>query len=73
VAEEIVIRTANPNDITLEESEEIAKAVRGLNLNCDVRVEGQQREGMALRFSKFCGFRYSVARHSGWGKRFKRK
>jgi hypothetical protein len=45
MAETIVIRTANPGDITLEEVEVVAKAIRDLRLNCDVQVEGQQREG----------------------------
>jgi hypothetical protein len=48
MAEEIVISTANPHDITLEEVEEIATAIRGLNLNCDVRVEGKESEGYGV-------------------------
>ena len=48
MADAIIIRTANPNDITLDETEEIAKAVRGLNLNCDVQVVGKEREGYGV-------------------------
>lgn len=48
MAEEIVISTANPHDIMLEEVEEIATAIRGLNLNCDVRVEAKEREGYGV-------------------------
>jgi hypothetical protein len=48
MADTIVIRTANPKDITIEETEGIAKAVRDLDLNCDVKVEGQQRTGYGV-------------------------
>jgi RNA 3'-terminal phosphate cyclase len=48
MADAIVIRTASPKDITLEEAGEIAEAVRGLNLNCEVRVEGQERTGYGV-------------------------
>lgn len=43
MAEAIVIRSANLRDITLEEAEEVAEAIRGLNLDCDVRVEGEEK------------------------------
>ena len=48
MAEAIVIYTANANDITLEEVEEIATAIRGLNPNFDVQVEAQQRTGYGV-------------------------
>ena len=48
MAEEIIIHTASPRDITLEEAEGIATAVRGLNLNCAVKVEGKERTGFGV-------------------------
>jgi hypothetical protein len=48
MAGEIIIRSANPNDISLEEAEEIASAVRSLNLNFDTQVVGQEREGYGV-------------------------
>ena len=44
----IVIRTMSPHDITLDEAEEIAQAIRGLNLNCEVQVEGHERQGKGV-------------------------
>src|ERR1700752_3259707 len=48
MADTIGINTPNPNDITLEEVEEIAEAVRRLNLNCEVKVSGQHRTGIGV-------------------------
>ncbi len=48
MADKIVISTANPNDITVEEAEEIAQAIRVLKPDCDVQVEGRQREGYGV-------------------------
>jgi hypothetical protein len=48
VADTIVILTLNPNDITLEEAEEIGQAARDLNLNCEVQATAQQRAGHAV-------------------------
>jgi hypothetical protein len=48
MADTIGINTPNPNDITLEEAEEIAGAVRRLNLNCEVKVSGQHRTGYGV-------------------------
>jgi hypothetical protein len=44
----IVIFTPNPHDITLEEAEDVARAIRGLNTNRDVRVAGKEREGYGV-------------------------
>jgi hypothetical protein len=46
--EEIVVRTANPNDITLDETEDIAVAIRALNLGPTVRAVGQERTGYGV-------------------------
>ncbi len=46
--ESIVIRTANPHDITLDEAEQIAQAIRSLGQTWDVRVEGQERTGTGV-------------------------
>jgi RNA 3'-terminal phosphate cyclase len=48
MADTIGINTPNPNDITLEEVEEIAEAVRRLNLNCEVTASGQHRTGIGV-------------------------
>lgn len=49
MADEIVIPTQSSNDITLKEAEEMAEVVRGLNLNCDVRVKGaEERTGLGI-------------------------
>jgi len=43
---EIVIRTRNPNDITIDETEDLARAIRAFLPNQDVGVVGkEQREG----------------------------
>src|SRR5580700_9403000 len=46
--EEITIRTANPNDITLDEAENIGVAIRTLNLATTVNVVGQERTGYGV-------------------------
>jgi hypothetical protein len=47
-AQEIVLNSPSPFDITPEEIEDIATAIRGLNLNCEVRTSVTQREGVAI-------------------------
>ena len=44
----ILINSKNPNDITLEEGEEIAEMLRRLHPDCDVQVLGQQRDGTGV-------------------------
>ncbi len=46
--EEIIIHSPSPFDITTEEAEEIATAIRGVNLNCDVQIKVTQRSGRGL-------------------------
>jgi hypothetical protein len=48
MAGSIVVRTQNPRDITLVEAGEIAATIRGLNLDSEVRVEEQEREGRGV-------------------------
>jgi hypothetical protein len=48
MAGSIVVRTQNPRDITLVEAREIAATIRGLNLDSEVRVEEQEREGRGV-------------------------
>ena len=45
---EITIRTANPNDITLDEAENMAVTIRTLNLATTVTVVGQERTGYGV-------------------------
>jgi hypothetical protein len=46
--ETIVIHTASPRDISLEECEQIAESVRGLSPDFEVRVEGHERTGLGV-------------------------
>ncbi|MGD1083076.1 MAG: hypothetical protein ABR881_32580 [Candidatus Sulfotelmatobacter sp.] len=46
--ETIVIRTANPRDITIEEAGEIASALRTANPGVSVKTEGQERTGFGV-------------------------
>jgi hypothetical protein len=44
----IIVRTMSPNDITMEEAEQIAQAIRDLNPNSPVRVKAHLREGVGV-------------------------
>jgi|SRR5580704_7607171 hypothetical protein len=69
VLNSIVINTSNPLDITLDEAEDIAKAVRGLNLNCEVRVAVTQRTGYGITWFEL--LRFSLEAGALWaGKTF---
>jgi hypothetical protein len=50
--DKITILTLNPNDITLEEAEELGQSARDhareLSVNCEVEVSAQQREGYGV-------------------------
>lgn len=48
LAQAIALNSPSPFDITPEEIEDIAAAVRGLNLNCEVRTSVTQREGVGI-------------------------
>jgi len=47
-SETIVIRTANPHDITLEEAEGIASLLRAAYPTLSVKTEGQERTGYGV-------------------------
>jgi hypothetical protein len=53
MAGSIVVRTLNPLDIAPDEAAEIAAAIRGLNLDGEVRVEEQEREDRGLTWFEF--------------------
>jgi len=53
MAGSIVVRTQNPLDITPDEAVGIAAAIRGLNLNGEVRVEEQEREYRGFTWFEF--------------------
>ena len=44
----IVVRTKNANDITTEEAEQIAQAIRELKPNCEVLVRAHLMEGRGI-------------------------
>jgi hypothetical protein len=44
----IVVITKNPADITLQETEEIAELIRGLDLDLEVQVESKPRGGYGV-------------------------
>jgi hypothetical protein len=46
--DQIIIQTRNPRDITLEETEELAQAIRLLEPNCNVRVLGGKQVGYGI-------------------------
>jgi hypothetical protein len=48
MAQAIALNSPNPSDITPKEIEDIAIAIRGLNLNCEVRTSVTQREGLGI-------------------------
>ena len=50
MAESIGIFTPNPNDITVEEAEELAKAIRSEYPNYEVHASGREREGLGVTF-----------------------
>jgi hypothetical protein len=44
----IIVRTMNPNDITMEEAEQIAQAIRDLNPNSPVQVKAHLTESKGV-------------------------
>jgi hypothetical protein len=48
ITDGIIVRTMNPSDITMEEAEQVAQAIRALNPNCEVRVRAHLTEGKGI-------------------------
>ncbi len=48
LSETIIIQTPNPHDITLEEAENIASALRAANPSFSVKAEGYERKGRGV-------------------------